>query len=176
MPENLIETPRLTLREFCLGDLDFYAEMRAHPEVMRFWPKPDSRNEARAMLKKQMGNYARDCHGLWRVGLREDDTPIGAVGLVTQVEEGETFHEIGYMIHRPYWRRGYAHEAAAAVRDWAFKNREYDPVVSFIRPENTPSQAVARKMGMTPQDRLIDHAGLPHHVFEITRARWQELR
>ncbi|QDT39799.1 GNAT family N-acetyltransferase [Stratiformator vulcanicus] len=36
----LIDTPRLTLAEFTLDDLDFYAEMRADPEVMRFWPRP----------------------------------------------------------------------------------------------------------------------------------------
>ncbi|QDT39800.1 anhydro-N-acetylmuramic acid kinase [Stratiformator vulcanicus] len=128
------------------------------------------------MIEKQIGNYARDGHGLWCVRIRESDQPIGAVGLVTQMEEGETFHEIGYMIHRPYWRQGYAYEAAAAVRDWAFANHAYDPVVSFVRPQNTPSQAVARKLGMTPQDRLIDHAGLPHHVFEISRRSWEDQR
>ena len=39
--------------------------------------------------------------------------------------------EIGYHIHKKYWRQGYAKEAAMAVRDWAFE-KEYPDEVNKI--------------------------------------------
>ncbi len=40
----VLETPRLVLRELSLADLDFVAAMLAHPEVMKFWPRPYRRD------------------------------------------------------------------------------------------------------------------------------------
>ena len=42
----VLETPRLILREMSVADLDFIAQVLAHPEVMRFWPKCYDRDEA----------------------------------------------------------------------------------------------------------------------------------
>ena len=39
MPEPILETPRLSLREAARDDLDFVAAMLAHPEVMRHYPQ-----------------------------------------------------------------------------------------------------------------------------------------
>ena len=47
LEEYGLETPRLALREMSLDDLDFVAAMLGHPEVMRFYPKVYSRDEAR---------------------------------------------------------------------------------------------------------------------------------
>jgi RimJ/RimL family protein N-acetyltransferase len=73
------------------------------------------------------------------------------------------------MIHRPYWRRGLATEAALAVRDYAFGERRLRRVVSLIRPENVPSQGVARKLGMTVTGSC-QHAGMEHQVFAVESA------
>ena len=45
--------------------------------------------------------------------------------------DGEKLPEIGYHIHKKYWRQGYAKEAAKAVRDWAFE-KEYPDEVNKI--------------------------------------------
>ena len=42
----VFDTPRLVLREMSLPDLDFIAEVLAHPEVMRFRLKCCDRDEA----------------------------------------------------------------------------------------------------------------------------------
>lgn len=164
----VLTTPRLALREMTRDDLPFLAEMLGHPEVMRFYPDWIRQAGAEPWLERQLGRYRRDGHGLWLVEDRATGEPLGQAGLVRQELEGEVLLEIGYMIHRPFWRRGYASEAAGAIRDQAFGERGLDAVVSLIRPENLPSQGVARKIGMTPR-REVTFVALRHIVFGLDR-------
>ena len=164
----ILETARLRLRELQPADLDFVAELLADPEVMRYYPKRYAREEAREWLERQRGRYLRDGHALWLVEDRVDGTPIGQVGLVMQTVDDAPVPEVGYLVHRPYWRRGYAAEAARGVRDHAFSAFGYPRVVSLIRPENAPSQAVARTLGMRPTGETR-HGGFVSDVWSVDR-------
>lgn len=166
---TVLETERLRLREMTLDDLDFVAAMLADPQVMRFYPRCYSREEAQAWIRRQMDRYARDGHGLWLVLSRSDGEPVGQVGLVRQQVGGADEIEVGYLIHHPFWRRGFAAEAAAAARDYALGVLGRPRVISLIRPENTPSQAVARRLGMQPRAGLVPHGGFDHLVFSVSR-------
>jgi RimJ/RimL family protein N-acetyltransferase len=166
---QILETNRLTLREMTIADLDFISSMLAHPEVMQYYPKCYSRAEAEAWIQRQIARYRSHGHGLWLVSEKETNEPVGQVGLAPQVVDGVEEPEVGYLIHRPFWRRGLASEAAAAVRDYAFGVLAKPRVISLIRPENTPSQGVARKIGMQPEKRTM-YAGLEHIVFALAKA------
>jgi len=164
----LPEAARLTFREMSLGDLDFVATMLADPEVMRFYPKCYSREEAEGWVRRQMGRYQRDGHALWLVLEKATAQPVGQVGLILQEVDGMREPEVGYLIHRPFWRRGFATEAARATRDHAFAVRGCARVISLIRPENLPSQGVAKKMGMTVEKHTV-FSGYDHLVFAAGR-------
>jgi len=163
-----IETPRLRLRKMTGEDLDFVAAMLGDPLVMRYYPKVLSRDEAREWIVRQRKRYADDGHGLWLLERRRDGEPIGQVGLVMQEIDGAREPEIGYMIHSGFWRRGYATEAALAVREAAFGHFRYEHVISLIRAENMPSQGVARRLGMVPVRETLFRS-LPHSVFQVSR-------
>jgi RimJ/RimL family protein N-acetyltransferase len=164
----ILETPRLLLRQMTPGDLDFVAALVGDAETMRFYPQSYTRVDAEAWIQRNLDRYARDGHGNWLVLAKDTQQPVGQVGLVRYVIEGVPMPEIGYIIHRPFWRRGYAAEAALAVRDHAFAVRGEPFVVSQIRPINLPSQAVARKLGMRPV-KLFLHAGLEHVLWRVDR-------
>jgi [ribosomal protein S5]-alanine N-acetyltransferase len=169
---TVLESNRLRLREMTMDDLDFVAEMIAHPEVMRYYPKLYSRAEAEEWVNRQMGRYRSHGYGLWLVSDKATSEPVGQVGLTPQIVDGIEEPEIGYLIHRPYWRQGLASEAAIAVRDYAFESLGKDHVISLIRPVNEPSQGVARKFGMQPGRKTI-YAGLEHIVFLLTKDEWE---
>jgi RimJ/RimL family protein N-acetyltransferase len=164
----ILETPRLVLREMTPGDLDFLADLLGDPQVMRFYPQDYARADAEAWLGRALDRYARHGHAHWLVLDRAAGHPVGQVGLVRQTVEGVDEDEIGYLIHRPFWRHGYASEAACAVRDHAFGPLGRDHVISLIRPINHPSRGVARKMGMKPI-RLTLFGGLEHLVYRVDR-------
>ena len=106
--KQVLETPRLILREMSMDDLDFVAVMLADPEVMRYYPKCYTRDEAAAWVQRSMDRYARHGHGLWLVSDKATGQAVGQVGLVTQTVRGLEEREVGYLIHRTYWRQGLA--------------------------------------------------------------------
>ncbi|HEV8445266.1 MAG TPA: GNAT family N-acetyltransferase [Gemmatimonadaceae bacterium] len=172
MSNVILETKRLRLRELAPTDLDFVASMLGDADVMRYYPRRLDRAGAQVWMERQQMRYERDGHGLWLVLDRETGEPIGQVGLVTQELKGlprPTYPEIGYLLHRSYWHRGFATEAALAVRDYAFHTRGYDQVISLIRAVNQPSQAVARRLGMSIIAET-EFAGTPHLVFGLSAA------
>jgi [ribosomal protein S5]-alanine N-acetyltransferase len=164
----MIQTLRLTLRELTDGDLDFVAAMLADPVVMRYYPKCYSRAEAGDWIKRQRARYIAHGHSLWLVEA-PDEGPVGQVGLVRQTVHGVAECEVGYLIHRAFWRRGYASEAARACRDHAFAALGQRRVISLIHPENLPSQGVAAKLGMRIVGRA-PHDGREHLVFAVDNA------
>jgi RimJ/RimL family protein N-acetyltransferase len=62
--------------------------------------------------------------------------------------------EIGWALVRAHWGRGYATEAARAVRDWARAERGYDRLISLIDPANVASQRVAERLGARPTETV----------------------
>jgi ribosomal-protein-alanine N-acetyltransferase len=164
----ILETPRLALRELSTGDLDFVAGMLGNPEVSRYYERRFSREDAAAWIDRQLERYRRDGHGLWLVRERATGAPVGQVGLAMQDVDGGRRAEIGWLLDRPFWGRGYATEAGSATRDAAFRRWGYDGVISLIRPENQPSQRVAQRVGLAPGKRVEFH-GFTHIVFALAR-------
>lgn len=167
----ILETSRLVLREITRDpqDLDFAAAMLGDPEVMRFYPHPLSREEAAAWVERAIARYARDGHGLWQVVEKETGARAGHVGLAMQEVDGAWLPEVGYLLHRPFWKKGYATEAACASRDYGFA-RGYERIISLVRVVNLPSAAVARRMGMEVEGHT-ERAGFDHYVFATRKGR-----
>jgi len=161
----VLETARLRLREMVPDDIGFVSAMLADPEVSLYYERRFSADEARTWLQRQRDRYARDGHGLWLVVDRETGDPIGQVGLAMQEVEGVRRPEVGWLLHRPFWGKGYATEAAAATRDAAFARWRYRQVISLIRPVNEASRRVAERIGMRAGPRVAFH-GFEHIVYE----------
>lgn len=163
-------TDRLSFREMREADVDFVLSMVGDPRVMRHYPSVLDRAGATAWVDKQTARYARDGHGLWIVTLRETGEAIGQIGLMIQEVDGVREPEIGYLLHPASQGRGFATEAAAAIRDFALGRLGFDHVISLIRPANEPSRRVAGRLGMGMAKRTLFH-GLEHDVWRVDAGR-----
>lgn len=74
---------------------------------------------------------------------------IGDCGLEQMEVGGQTIAELGYDLRSDFWDRGYATEAAVAVRDYSFEILQLPQLISLIRVGNLASKRVAEKVGMT---------------------------
>ena len=153
----ILETHRLRLRELVPEDIEFLAEMLADAEVMRYYPRRLTRELSGEWITRQIERYRTDGYGLWLAEERESGRPVGQIGLVRQTINGADECEVGYLIHRPYWRHGFATEGSMAC-----KRR----VIALVRPENAASQGVARNLGMEVVGRA-PHGGYEHLVFAV---------
>lgn len=173
----ITETPRLRLRAWRGDDLDRFAEINAHPDVMSYFPAPLSREETRAMIERLQAHQADHGFCFWAVDHLADDTLIGMIGL--NRPRMETWFtpcvEIGWRLHPSVWRRGLAAEGARACLDYAWEGLGLQEVVSFTASINLPSQGVMKKIGMHP-DGTFDHPALPaghrlqrHVLYRISR-------
>lgn len=163
----VLETQRLQLRELTPDDLDFMAEMLADAEVMRYYPKRLTRELSAEWIARQMERYKTDGYGLWLATEKATGVKVGQIGLVKQTVNGVEECEVGYLLHRPFWRHGYATEGALACRDYAFKTLHKPRVISLVQPENEASQGVAKNLGMEIVGRA-PHGGSEHLVFAVS--------
>ena len=178
MSRMILETARLYLREMEEGDFPALCRMLQDPEVMYAYEHAFSDREAWDWLHNQQARYRRDGFGLWAVVEKATGEMVGQCGITWQtVEDGRQMPEVGYLLERAAWHKGYAAEAARACRDYAFDTLGFPEVCSIIRDNNLPSQAVARRSGMTPRGTLVRHyygMDMPHLIFTVRRTEARE--
>ena len=172
----MIETERLILREYTPDDFDALYEIVSDPETMAHYPAPFDEARTRRWISWNLENYAKYGFGLWAVVLKETGEFIGDCGITIQNIDGELLPEIGYHIHKKYWRRGFAKEAARAVRDWAFLNTAYDILYSYMKYTNEGSWRTAMANGMKKVKEYPDPKNTISYAFAVTREEWEQLR
>ena len=162
-----LTTDRLRLRAFRAGDLDAYAAMRANPEVVRYLGtgRTSTPVEVWRMMATFLGQWALRGYGVWACEKIDGGAFIGAVGIFHPLDWPEP--EIIYSLDRPFWRQGFATEAAGAARNWLFEHFPLARAASFIRPDNLPSKRVVGRLGAvyerTSESRGSTYEHWVHH-------------
>ena len=140
-----IETERLILRRFTPEDIPALLEIQKNEEVNRFvpWFPLKTIEDAKAFYEKRYASvYARERGYQYAICLKENDVPVGYIG----VEMGEA-HDLGYGLHRDFWHRGIVTEAARAVVEQV--KQDGVPFVTATHDVNNPrSGGVMRNIGM----------------------------
>lgn len=172
----IIETQRLMLREYTFEDFDALFEILSDAETMQHYPKPYDEEQTKHWIEWNLQNYTEYGFGIWAVVLRETGEFIGDCGMTIQNIDGDLLPEIGYHIHKKYWRKGFGSEAARAVRDWAFENTKYDCLYSYMKYTNIGSYSTAIANGMKKIKEYSDEKNIISYAFAITREEWNALR
>jgi RimJ/RimL family protein N-acetyltransferase len=163
-----LETDRLRLRPYTEGDLDALAEIVSDAETMRYYPRPFTRDQAAGWIARNVRRYEQDGHGLWAMVENQTGEFIGNCGLVKQWVDAREEVEVGWLVARRRWNRGFATEAGRACRDYGFEVLDLDRLISMIRPANVPSRRVAEKIGMAVEKELVwGHGDFLHLVYSL---------
>ena len=167
----IIETNRLRLREYTMGDFSALYEILSDAETMKYYPRPYDENGVLRWINWCLDSYAQNGFGLWAMELKSTGEFIGDCGISLQKIDGEIVPEIGYHINKNHWRQGYAKEASAAVKNWLFENTDYNCVYSYMNSENVASYSTAKSNGMRKIKEYNDgEENLL--VYAITRDEW----
>ena len=124
-----------------------------------------------AYLARNLAHWDQYGFGLWILRDRPSGDMIGR-GLLRHLDvEGQDDIETGYAFYPAWWGRGLATEIARKCVDLGFEVLKERSIVGLTTPANQASQRVLEKVGMT-LDREVDHAGIPHVLFRVTREPW----
>ncbi len=158
----MIETGRLLLRPPVEADHPALYAMWADPAVMAdLGPVKDDAASAAALARH--AGYRHEGLGFLSVIRKDDGTVMGFCGL----KRGDPPNpiagqvEAGWMLARPYWRRGYALEAMVAVLDWGWANLDMPHIVAITSQRNVASRAMMERLGMT----YVEGGDFEHHAF-----------
>jgi ribosomal-protein-alanine N-acetyltransferase len=164
----ILETERLLLRPLTMDDLAAYADMYADPEVTRYLGRGTTMSAAQteAQLRDLIERELRDGFGLRSVVRKEDGRLLGRCGLHKWVIDEVDETELGWVLAREFWGRGYATEAATAVRDHALGRLGQTRLIALIKHENAASQNVASKLGMR-YERDVDLTSGPARLYAV---------
>ncbi len=166
---RIMETERLLLREYTMDDFEALYEIMSDAETMQHYPAPFDEARTRRWIEWNIDNYSKYGFGLWAVVLKENGEFIGDCGITIQNIDGKLLPEIGYHINKKYQRRGFAKEAAKAVRDWAFENTDYPSLYSYCKYTNEASYKTAEAIGMHFEKEYHDETNKITHVSVIHR-------
>jgi len=157
MPPHQLETPRLLLREFTVGDLHAVHSIWSDPGVARYLLDGNVLTEAesKVMLDSIIEGYATNDFGILAAIDKERKRIVGFCGL-RFVEQGPDI-EVLYGIAREAWGKGLASEAARAVIQDGLERLRIERIVGMANPLNVASWRVLQKVGMKYERRARDN-------------------
>jgi RimJ/RimL family protein N-acetyltransferase len=149
-----LETARLRLRPYRLGDFEAYARMWADPAVVRFiGGVPFTREQSWTRFLRQIGLWHHLDFGFFAIEHRETGAFAGECGFhdlrraISPSLEGTM--EAGWGLTAAMQGQGLATEAMRAAIAWAAERELPARLTCLIDIDNSPSQHVADKLGFS---------------------------
>jgi len=144
-----LETERLNFRDLNPSDIDNLQEIFTDPVAMKYYPSTKTESETLEWIDWNIKSYQENGYGLWALVNKGTGVFVGQCGLILQRDvDGIDEIEVAYLLVRKYWGNGFATEAAAACRDFAFSKLACKRVISLIDPNNLASLRVAERNGL----------------------------
>lgn len=144
-----LETNRLIIRPMRVEDAGFILELLNDPSFIQNIGDRKVRTIEDActyIVNGPVASYAKNGFGLCLVILKETSESIGMCGLIKR--DGLDDVDIGYALLPNFWSKGYAVEAARAVKTYAKDGVGLKRLVAITDPANVGSIRVLEKIGL----------------------------
>ena len=144
-----LETDRLLLRPPSLVDVPAIVAIANDYDVAKnlaTLPHPYESDDAKAFIGRAAEQRALGTDFAFAIVRKNDGALMGSVGL--HLKQGK--FEFGYWLGKPYWRQGYATEAARRVIVFAFSELKAETVWAGWYHDNPASGHVLEKLGCKP--------------------------
>ena len=180
----ILETPRLTIRQFTEGDADNLFELNSDPEVMRYLTggRPTPREELRTrVIPFHLAVYERlDRLGTWAAEASATGQFLGWFHFRPGPDGDITNIDLGYRLRRAAWNMGYATEGSRALIKMGFTELGVERVFAHTMTVNAASRRVMEKCGLTlvrttPYEGsdIIEGSEQGEVEYALTKSEWE---
>lgn len=153
-----LETKRLILRPFDIEDeADVYriCKEKESAQYTRSIPHPYPRAQAAHWIKQQPDDWRQGKSVVLAIVIKESARMIGSIGLT--ICESDQNAELGYVLEKESWGRGFCSEAAAELVRFGFENLGLHKVHAHHMISNPASGRILEKVGMREEGVLRGH-------------------
>ena len=156
-----IETARLILRKFTQGDFDAVHSYAGDYDNLIYMPfGPNTKDETQAFLDRAFAKYEANptTNYSFAAIIKETGKLIGGCELDLS---GDHKSEIGWILHRDHWNKGYGTEMGKRLLTLGFDELNLQKIIAHCDTENIGSYRVMEKLGMRREGEFFD-ARPPH--------------
>ncbi len=178
-----LHTDRLVLRPLGLDDLELGIDMFTDPDVSRYVGGHVTAEEIKREMPKYIRRCGGGCIGIWCVTNKDSNEKLGtAILLPLPIEQDDTDWnllkgpdipdgdiEIGYVLKKSAWGKGYAKEAAERLLRFAFEDTPLQEIVATIDDENEKSRNILKKIGLREIGTQLAYGDEDCPYFRINR-------
>jgi RimJ/RimL family protein N-acetyltransferase len=149
-----LRTLRLTLRPLQPEDAEVLHHVYQSEGVLRYFPNPapPPLEKVQRFIIGQQAHWETYGYGNWGILPDGECEIIGWAGLQYLPELNET--EVGFLLDKPFWGKGYATEAALASIGFGFERFALDHIIALAHADNLASRRVIEKCGMIYMETL----------------------
>ena len=152
-PAPTLTTARLELRGPQKRDLAAFTAWVTRSERMEAVGGKGTERDAWRGFIAGIGHWNWHGYGFFTVIERETGVATGRVGIINHIEWPQP--ELAWHMFDGYEGKSYAFEAACAVREWAGRNLNLEPLISMIAPDNFRSLRLASRLGAREDRRGV---------------------
>ncbi|QLZ68961.1 GNAT family acetyltransferase [Legionella sp. PC1000] len=165
----LLTTTRLIICNPSLNDLDNLYTLQSNSDVMSFIGNGKrDKNEVMVGLEKAINHFQKHQFSLGSVYTKDSHEFIGRAGLIYfNYDDNQSEVEVAYALLPQYWGKGYATEITMSLIQFGFRDIKIRKLIAVVHPENTSSQNVLKKCGMSNMGK-INYWNKEIMKFEIT--------
>ena len=152
----IVETDRLFIQEANLKDAPFFYELLNSPNWLEYIGNRNihSLQEAETYIRDNLiKSYDQNGFGLYKVSLKEKNTPIGICGLLKRTYLDHP--DIGFATLPAFERQGLTFEAAKGVLHYAQNKLSHEKILAITTEHNQGSQALLQKVGLKSVDKIF---------------------
>ncbi len=154
----ILETERLSLTPLTVEDAPLVYPFMSDPEVMAHWDRAaiEDPDEVQATVAAQVAEMAERQAMYWAIRLTKTGRFLGYCELV-DLDWRHHRGELGFILARASWGRGYATEAAAALLAYCASTLGLKRIIARTHVGDSPAEKVLQKLGFTQEGYLKGH-------------------
>jgi RimJ/RimL family protein N-acetyltransferase len=173
-----LKTERLLIRPLVESDANSLFSIYSDPDAMKFWntaPWADF-GKAKELIQKDIEALRKGFHLRLGIESKNEGELIGTCSLFSFNEQCKRA-EIGYILSKSFWGKGFMKEALTALIDYAFKTLSLHRIEADIDPQNISSANILNRLGFSKEGRLrerwiVNGEILDSDLFGLLRHEW----
>ena len=177
----VLQTARLSFRNFTVDDYDDVHAYGSDPEVTRYTAfGPNTREQTKGFLQFVSSESAQAERADYNFALihKQTNKLIGSCGLMRSDTNGPQY-SLGYVFHKDWWRQGFASEATVGLMKFSFGELGAHRLWAHVFVGNTGSEKVLQKLGFRYegcklQSFFIRNAWHDLQTFAMLRREWEQ--